>query len=58
MAEYLTEKEVAEILRTSLSTTRKWRHRGDYPTHKKLPNGSVLVTPRDFQLWVDGKAVA
>ncbi len=57
MEKMLSEQEVAQVLGQSLSTTRKWRARGQYPVHMKLPNGRIVVSQRSLQSWLDTRVV-
>lgn len=57
MDRYLTTREVAEILRVTQETLRRWRHEGIGPTYSK-PAGRALYRLSDVQSFVESKTVA
>jgi len=55
-AEYLTPKQVAELLSISPETLQNWRVKRQGPTFKKLGRGrtaKVLYTRQDVDAWVE-----
>lgn len=48
----LTTNEVAELLRSSASTVRYWRHTGTGPTGTRVGR-RVLYRRRDVDAWLD-----
>jgi excisionase family DNA binding protein len=48
--EYLTEAEVAELLKVSVGTLRRWRREGTGPPALRLGRG-VRYLRRDLDAW-------
>jgi excisionase family DNA binding protein len=52
MDRLLTTEEVADLLRTSPSTVRYWRHLGKGPRGRR-PGRRVLYAESDVQAWLE-----
>lgn len=50
---FLDETEVADLLRVSPSTLRRWRGKGEGPAFVKLPTGGVRYRPGDVTAWAE-----
>jgi excisionase family DNA binding protein len=50
--EYLTEAEVAELLKVSVGTLRRWRREGTGPPSLRLGRG-VRYRRRDVDRWAE-----
>ncbi len=55
----VTEHQLADALRVSLATLRRWRTQGERPLpFIRLPNGHVRFRMFELRAWLDEKAPA
>jgi len=52
---FLTERQTAEIIRTTVGNLRQWRHHGRGPRFYKL-NRDVFYRERDLDDWIEEQA--
>lgn len=51
-SEWLTLAELGKEIQVSPNTLYKWRARGDFPAHTRLPNGQTRVHRDDLYAWM------
>lgn len=50
---WLTVAEILTDLGVSRRTWQEWREKGRTPACKKLPNGQLRVSERNYERWLD-----
>lgn len=52
--EFLTVRDVLDILGIARSTFDTWLHTNRGPRHTKMPNGAIRIRRADLEEWIDG----
>ncbi len=54
-AEYLTTRELADLLHVSLWGLMRWRHDGDGPPFVRVGRNTIRYPHRELQEWLGGR---